>query len=217
MLTVSKDRPLLTTTTGALPRPSWNSIALAGRPFSVCMADRKFREQYNDTLAAFFADQTRAGVDILTDGDARPRRRCRRPPLDDLRGRAHGGHGAAQTGDYPIHRGKDPGQLMFEVMETPPAADRHRHHRHGAAGIRPGVEGRPEPDRPAGQDRGDLRPAPRIEPEQRLLRRSADPGDGDVGGHERRIPSPRRCRLSAGPDRGALHPRYRRPPRRAAC
>ena len=118
MLTVSKDRPLLTTTTGALPRPSWNSIALAGRPFSVCMADRKFREQYNDTLAAFFADQTRAGVDILTDGDAR---------LDDGVAGRHWmtyveermeGMGPPQTGDYPIHRGKDPGQLMFEVMET---------------------------------------------------------------------------------------------------
>ena len=32
---------------------------------------RSFREQYRDLVAALIADQNRAGIDILVDGDAR--------------------------------------------------------------------------------------------------------------------------------------------------
>ena len=118
MLTVSKDRALLTTTTGALPKPSWCTTALDGRALSLCLTDRVFREQYLDMLAAFLTDQTRAGIDILVDGDAR---------LDDSVGGRHwiayveermGGLGEPELRDYPIHRGKRPGQIMWEVMET---------------------------------------------------------------------------------------------------
>lgn len=117
MLTVA-NRPLMTTTTGAFPRPSWCTIALQGRPLSVCMSDRRFREQYLDMLAAWITDQTRAGLDILTDGDAR---------LDDGVAGRHWiayveermtGLGAPELRDYPIHRGKAPGEIMWEVMET---------------------------------------------------------------------------------------------------
>lgn len=118
MLTVSKDRPLLTTLTGGLPRPGWNTISLAGRSFSIAMADRDFREQYLDTVAAYVADQSRAGIDLVVDGDAR---------MDDGVAGRHwiafpeerlGGLGPPEMRDYPIHRGKRPGQVMYEVMET---------------------------------------------------------------------------------------------------
>src|ERR1700682_3929475 len=71
MLTVSKDHPLLTTITGSLPRPHWFVQNLQGRPFSVAMTDIAFREQYTDAVSAYLSDQTRAGLDLLTDGDAR--------------------------------------------------------------------------------------------------------------------------------------------------
>src|SRR6516162_8892057 len=71
MLTVSKDRPFLTTITGSLPRPHWFVGNLQGRPFSLAMTDIAFREQYTDAVAAYLCDQVRAGLDLLTDGDAR--------------------------------------------------------------------------------------------------------------------------------------------------
>ena len=69
MLVATKDRPLATTTPGSLPRPGWFTASLHGRPFSVGMADRIFREQYLDTQADYIIDQTRAGLDVLVDGD----------------------------------------------------------------------------------------------------------------------------------------------------
>ena len=71
MLTVSKDRPLLTTITGSLPRPHWFTANLQGRPFSLAMTDIAFREQYTDAVTSYLSDQARAGLDLLTDGDAR--------------------------------------------------------------------------------------------------------------------------------------------------
>jgi hypothetical protein len=71
VLTVSKDRPLLTTITGSLPRPHWFVENLKGRPFSLAMTEVGFREQYSDAIAAYFSDQTRAGLDLFSDGDAR--------------------------------------------------------------------------------------------------------------------------------------------------
>jgi 5-methyltetrahydropteroyltriglutamate--homocysteine methyltransferase len=118
MLTVTKDRPLATTTAGGLPRPSWFTANLAGRPFSVAMADRAYREQYQDTIASYVVDQCRAGIDILVDGDAR---------LDDGFAGRHwisyveermAGMSPPEIRDYPIHRGKKPGEIMYEVMEA---------------------------------------------------------------------------------------------------
>jgi 5-methyltetrahydropteroyltriglutamate--homocysteine methyltransferase len=71
MLTVSKNAPLLTTITGSLPRPHWFTHNLQGRPFSVAMTDIAFREQYTDAVTTYLNDQARAGLDLLTDGDAR--------------------------------------------------------------------------------------------------------------------------------------------------
>ena len=35
------------------------------------MVETRFREQYEDALAVYFNEQTIAGLDIVTDGDAR--------------------------------------------------------------------------------------------------------------------------------------------------
>src|SRR5215467_9810683 len=120
MLTVSKDRVLLTTITGSLPRPHWFVHNLAGRPFSLAMTDLAFREQYTDAVAAYLADQTRAGLDLLTDGDAR----CDcdvagrswfayvTERLNGLEGH-HVGRGRTASS-----RDKAAGDIMFEVLET---------------------------------------------------------------------------------------------------
>ncbi len=120
MLTVSKNRPLLTTITGSLPRPHWFTHNLSGRPFSVAMTDIAFREQYTDAVTTYLNDQTRAGLDLLTDGDARCD--C------DVGGRSWFGYPAERLGGLGGHyvgrgrtassRDKGPGDIMFEVLET---------------------------------------------------------------------------------------------------
>jgi 5-methyltetrahydropteroyltriglutamate--homocysteine methyltransferase len=120
MLTVSKDRPLLTTITGSLPRPHWFTHNLQGRPFSLAMTEIGFREQYTDAVTSYLNDQARAGLDLLTDGDARCD--C------DVGGRSWFGYPAERlTGLESFHLGrgrtassrdKGPGDIMFEVLET---------------------------------------------------------------------------------------------------
>jgi 5-methyltetrahydropteroyltriglutamate--homocysteine methyltransferase len=118
MFVATKDLPLATTITGSLPRPSWFTAQLHGRPFTVGMADRIYREQYLDAVSTYVVDQMRAGLDILTDGDAR---------LDlGVAGRhwiAHveerlDGMSEPELSGYPIHRGKRPGEIMYEVFQT---------------------------------------------------------------------------------------------------
>jgi len=68
----TKDRPLATTITGSLPRPAWFTHNLAGRTLLSAFADDPvYREQYNDAVATLIADQTRAGLDVVTDGEMR--------------------------------------------------------------------------------------------------------------------------------------------------
>jgi 5-methyltetrahydropteroyltriglutamate--homocysteine methyltransferase len=72
MLVATKDKPLATTITGSLPRPSWFRENLHGRAFSRAMlGDAVYREQYTDAVASLVTDQERAGLDIVTDGDMR--------------------------------------------------------------------------------------------------------------------------------------------------
>ena len=72
MYRATQDKPLATTITGSLPRPSWFVTNLAGRSFLATFArDPVYREQYGDAVAALIADQTRAGLDILSDGEMR--------------------------------------------------------------------------------------------------------------------------------------------------
>jgi 5-methyltetrahydropteroyltriglutamate--homocysteine methyltransferase len=120
MLTVSKDRPLLTTITGSLPRPHWFVANLQGRPFSLAMTDIAFREQYTDAVTAYLSDQVRAGLDLLTDGDARCD--C------DVGGRSWFAYATERLyglEGYHVGRGrtassrdKVAGDIMFEVLET---------------------------------------------------------------------------------------------------
>ena len=120
MFTVTRDKALMTTTTGALPRPAWYTENLRGQPLSAGFAQRAYREQHFDCLACHVAAQARAGIDILVDGDARLD--------DDVAGRSWqayayeriDGIGAPQVELQPAPNvaGKGPGDFMWEVIET---------------------------------------------------------------------------------------------------
>ena len=91
MFVATASRPLATTITGSLPRPSWYVQNLGSRPFLTAFnADALFREQYVDAVAASISDQTRAGLDIVTDGEMRFERRYRGTVVVRLLVRSHG-------------------------------------------------------------------------------------------------------------------------------
>ena len=69
MFTATKDLMLPATVTGSWPRPRWYDGGLWGRPLDTALLDVKFREQFLDAHSVVIADQTRAGLDILTNGD----------------------------------------------------------------------------------------------------------------------------------------------------
>ena len=120
MQTVTKGKALLTTTTGALPRPSWYTENLRGIPLSQGFSQQAYREQHFDCLACNVAAQHRAGIDIFVDGDVRLD--------DDVAGRSWvsyateriEGIGAPRVEVPPagFMADKGPGDLMWEVIET---------------------------------------------------------------------------------------------------
>ena len=120
MFTTTKEKALLTTTTGALPRPSWYTENLRGLPLSQGFSQRAYREQHIDCLASHVAAQHKAGIDIMVDGDARLD--------DDVAGRSWvsyateriAGIGAPRVEVQPagFMADKGPGDLMWEVIET---------------------------------------------------------------------------------------------------
>lgn len=120
MFTATKDKALQTTTTGALPRPTWFTENLRGLPLSRGFSQRAYREQHFDCLAANVAAQHRAGIDIYVDGDARLD--------DDVAGRSWvsyvcervEGIGAPRIEVQPagFMADKRPGDIMWEVIET---------------------------------------------------------------------------------------------------
>jgi 5-methyltetrahydropteroyltriglutamate--homocysteine methyltransferase len=61
---------LPTSIIGSLPRPTWFTATIGNRSFLECMVDSRFREQYEDAVAAHLRAQELAGLDIVTDGDA---------------------------------------------------------------------------------------------------------------------------------------------------
>ena len=71
MLRATANQLLPTTITGSLPRPSWYTENLGLKSFLQAMVETRFREQYEDALAVYFNEQLIAGLDIVTDGDAR--------------------------------------------------------------------------------------------------------------------------------------------------
>ncbi len=129
MFTATRGKALLTTTTGALPRPSWYTANLRGLPLSQGLSQAAYREQHFDCLACNVAAQHRAGIDIFVDGDAR---------LDnDVAGRSWvsyateriDGIGAPRVEVPPagFMADKGPGDIMWEVIETrmtPPVTGR---------------------------------------------------------------------------------------------
>jgi 5-methyltetrahydropteroyltriglutamate--homocysteine methyltransferase len=120
MFTATKDKALLTTTTGALPRPSWYTANLRGMPLSQGFSQLAYREQHFDCLACHVADQHRAGMDIYVDGDTRLD--------DDVAGRSWvsyatermSGIGRPRVEVPPagFMKDKGPGDIMWEVIET---------------------------------------------------------------------------------------------------
>jgi 5-methyltetrahydropteroyltriglutamate--homocysteine methyltransferase len=119
MIKATKDLKLPTTITGSLPRPVWYTESLGARPFRDAFADARFREQYTDAVGTYVRDQERAGLDIVTDGDARfdpdvggmswfqyPARRFKGLSGGDYY-RTRKGYGGAAKGD-----------IIFEVMES---------------------------------------------------------------------------------------------------
>jgi 5-methyltetrahydropteroyltriglutamate--homocysteine methyltransferase len=110
---------LPTTITGSLPRPAWYTENLGARPFRDAISDARFREQYTDAVGTYLRDQERAGLDIVTDGDARfdndvggmswfqyPARRFNGLSGGDYHRQAKG-YGGTRKGD-----------IIFEVMES---------------------------------------------------------------------------------------------------
>ena len=71
MLTTTQNMTLPTALVGSIPRPAWYTENLHGRDFKFALGDRAYREQYIDAVGAYIHDQEAAGLDILTDGDAR--------------------------------------------------------------------------------------------------------------------------------------------------
>jgi 5-methyltetrahydropteroyltriglutamate--homocysteine methyltransferase len=119
MFNATRELTLPATITGSLPRPAWYTENLGNRPFRDAIADGRFREQYTDAVAAFIRDQERAGLDIVTDGDARfdtdvggmswfqyPARR--------FKGLAGGDYHRVRKG----YGGTAKGDILFEVMES---------------------------------------------------------------------------------------------------
>jgi 5-methyltetrahydropteroyltriglutamate--homocysteine methyltransferase len=71
MLNATRDLTLPATVTGSWPRPSWFTEVLHGRAFKDALGDSRFREQYLDAVSCVIAEQVQAGLDVVTDGDAR--------------------------------------------------------------------------------------------------------------------------------------------------
>jgi 5-methyltetrahydropteroyltriglutamate--homocysteine methyltransferase len=120
MFIATKDKSLVTTTTGALPRPSWYTENLRGAPLSHGFSRLAYREQHFDCLACHCATQQRAGIDIFVDGDTRLD--------DDVAGRSWvsyatermSGVGQPRVEVPPagFMKDKGPGDIMWEVIET---------------------------------------------------------------------------------------------------
>ena len=119
MLNASKDKKLVTAMVGSFPRPSWFIESLRGRPFKVALGDSLYREQYLDTVACYLNEQERAGLDILTDGDARfdlevGGRSWFFYAIERLNGIA----GFRDTSHFLEYADIKPGHILYEVQEA---------------------------------------------------------------------------------------------------
>ena len=120
MLTVTRDMVMPTAITGSYPRPLWYDVSLSGRSFKSAMGDSLFREQYLDAVAAVINAQEAAGLDIVTDGDARfdlavGGKSWFFYPIERLGG--VNGHRDLSRGWMSRH-GLRPGKILWEVQEA---------------------------------------------------------------------------------------------------
>jgi 5-methyltetrahydropteroyltriglutamate--homocysteine methyltransferase len=124
MYTATNEKPLATTITGSLPRPSWFGESLERRPFSLAFAgDAAFREQYSDAVAALISDQTRAGLDIVSDGEMRfdmdvGGRSWFGYLFDRMDGLAPNDSTTRAPGSDGVGRGGAPGDILNEFRQT---------------------------------------------------------------------------------------------------
>src|SRR6266545_6127583 len=130
MLDATRDLILPTAITGSYPRPSWFTESLRGRSFKDALGDSVFREQYLDAVSCLVADQERAGIDIVTDGDSRfdltvGGKSWFFYPIERLLGITGHVDRAAGAGWTTIQ----PGRILYEVMEAyQPAITRSEEH-----------------------------------------------------------------------------------------
>jgi 5-methyltetrahydropteroyltriglutamate--homocysteine methyltransferase len=118
MLNATRDLVLPATITGSYPRPSWFTEGLHRRTFKEALGDSVFREQYLDAVSCLIAEQTRAGLDIVTDGDSRfdltvGGRSWFYYPIERLGGIT--GHvDRTRAAGWTLR----PGHILYEVMEA---------------------------------------------------------------------------------------------------
>lgn len=120
MFTVTRDVMLPTAITGSYPRPLWYDASLGGRSFKTALGDSLFREQYLDAVAAVINAQEAAGLDIVTDGDARfdlavGGKSWFFYPIERMGGIT--GHRDTSRGWMERH-GLRPGKILWEVQEA---------------------------------------------------------------------------------------------------
>jgi 5-methyltetrahydropteroyltriglutamate--homocysteine methyltransferase len=118
VLNATRDLILPTTITGSYPRPVWFTEGLRGRPFKEALGDGVFREQYLDAVSCLIGEQTRAGLDIVTDGDSRFDRTVGGRswfyyPIERLGG-ITGNLDRTQAAGWSL----SPGHILYEVMEA---------------------------------------------------------------------------------------------------
>ncbi len=123
MLSATRDLPLATAMVGSYPRPRWFDRSLGGRDFRLALGDDEvFREQYLDAVAVCVSDQERAGLDVLTDGDARFDLSVGGKAWWDYVAERLEGIVSQGTGSEAFARfSPRPGQILWEVRESMPA------------------------------------------------------------------------------------------------
>ena len=118
VLNATRDLVLPTTITGSYPRPAWFTEGLHRRAFKDALGDSLFREQYLDAVSCLIGEQTRAGLDIVTDGDSRfdltvGGRSWFYYPIERLAGIT--GHvDRTRAAGWTLR----PGHILYEVMEA---------------------------------------------------------------------------------------------------
>jgi 5-methyltetrahydropteroyltriglutamate--homocysteine methyltransferase len=118
VLNATRDLVLPTTITGSYPRPAWFTEGLHRRAFKEALGDSRFREQYLDAVSCLIGEQTRAGLDIVTDGDSRfdltvGGRSWFYYPIERLGGIT--GHvDRTRAAGWTLR----PGHILYEVMEA---------------------------------------------------------------------------------------------------